>query len=126
MEEASTSGDDGGRWIRVGDAPLRDKQRLHVCVEVRVCSCEWPRQPEGACVDRARINAAGAGAAALADARPATKQQNQQKGRYVTLLRVVKGGALSAIDSVCFHAGGPLVILCFFCVCLCSAPPSFD
>jgi nitrite reductase/ring-hydroxylating ferredoxin subunit len=76
-------------WHKVAEpSGIPEGQRLHACIEVRLPGLLRPH--------RASPNLATNGPTLL-----------HMQGRFLTLLRLE--GKVSAIDSICFHAGGPLV-----------------
>ena len=110
-EEASTSAAEEG-WVRVGDGPLLDGQRLHVCVEVRGWLSSTRVILDGL-IERARAvggpnhvwarrrrRRRTAARATLAPTRNA--HQHTRQGRYVTLLRargaLKRGARRAALD----------------------------
>jgi nitrite reductase/ring-hydroxylating ferredoxin subunit len=88
---------------RVGDASaLKEGGRLHAKAQVSHSKCNWGAIGVALLVHECTGNAACA------------------QGRYVTVLRL--DGQLSCIDSVCFHAGGPLVSMrANAALCRCSS-----
>lgn len=101
-EQAETIGHD---WVQVGPASsLAATGRMHTCIQVKRlywCFCS--------------------NSASLGFCRPSERHAHTctdllllllpchtcQQGRYVSVLKVK--GQLTCIDSICFHAGGPLV-----------------
>lgn len=92
-------------WVHVGDVnALASSGRLHACVQVGLVLCCTP--------DNAPWVVAGMhGIRGLendfADDNNLVRPFCIFQGRYVSVLRIK--GRLTCIDSICFHAGGPLV-----------------
>jgi hypothetical protein len=111
-------------WVPVGEIKsLASSGRLHACVEVRVLIVTVMELPT--VLRLSFVHNQGLAAAQCCTATgnlTANYSTSLLQGRYVSVLRIK--GQLTCIDSICFHAGGPLVSpsACAGCCCVSYAP----